>query len=153
MDTNTIRTTLENMLKLFGVEGTIDVSFDETINMTVFAMDVNEPNALIGHGGEHLAALSHIMKKIADAKKTDDKNSFIVDINGYQLKRIQHIKDKTVILAQRAKYFKSNVEMEPMTPYERMIAHSILSADSEIETQSHGFGKQRRIVIQYKGED
>lgn len=152
MDTQTTKETLQKMLDLMGLDATVEDRYDDSINMSVLAIEVKEANTLIGHGGEHLSALSHVVKKIADRVKSDEKNSFIVDINGYQTKRIQGIKDKAVILAQRAKYFKSSVEMDPMSPYERMIAHSILSNDSELETRSHGQGRQRRIVIQYKGE-
>ncbi|MBU1956315.1 hypothetical protein KKF09_01450 [Patescibacteria group bacterium] len=39
--------------------------------------------------------------------------------------------------------------MDPVSPYERMIIHSIFAQDPQIKTSSTGEGKQRRIVFEY----
>ena len=59
------------------------------------------------------------------------------------------LKNEALVLAQRAKAFKSNVEMAPMNAYERMIIHSVFASDKEIKTESEGEGKMRRIVFKY----
>ena len=42
--------------------------------------------------------------------------------------------------------------MDPMSPYERMIVHSIFSEDPQIKTGSVGEGRERRVVIEYIGD-
>jgi len=39
--------------------------------------------------------------------------------------------------------------MSPMSPYERMIVHSIFTNVKDIKTESLGEGKGRRVVIKY----
>lgn len=77
------------------------------------------------------------------------KQQFIIDVNGYQKKRIDEIKDKATILVERARYYKSSVDMDPMSPYERMIVHSVFSQDQQIKTESAGEGRERHVVIKY----
>lgn len=105
---------------------------------------------LIGHRGENLSALNHIVKKIAS--KSDEEVRVSIDVNGYLEAANRALKSKVSILAERAKSFKTSVEMEPMSPFERMMVHSFLAADPHIETKSVGEGKKRRVVIKYKEE-
>jgi spoIIIJ-associated protein len=78
-----------------------------------------------------------------------DATSFMVDINGYQKKHIDDIRVKANILAERARYFKSAVEMDPMSSYERMIVHSEFASVPDIATESSGTGRDRRIILKY----
>jgi spoIIIJ-associated protein len=71
-------------------------------------------------------------------------------VNGYHRRRIQELKNQAMILGGRAKMFKSNVEMNPMNAYERMIIHTMFAEDPEIVTQSEGVGKTRRVVLKYQ---
>jgi spoIIIJ-associated protein len=75
--------------------------------------------------------------------------SFVVDVNDYQKKRIEDIRAKARVYAERARYFKSSVEMDPMSSYERMIIHSEFSDTPDIETSSAGVGRDRHIVIRF----
>lgn len=104
---------------------------------------------LIGNNGEGLRAFSHIIKKIVNKKLPKNKMSFLIDINGYNNQKIQGIKNEALVLAGRAKAFKSDVEMSPMNAYERMIIHSLFANNNEIKTESEGKGKTRRIVFKY----
>ena len=148
-----IKKIVEQMLVIMKIKAEIDVSDDSDTNLTFLTITAEESNLLIGFKGETLSALSHILKKISDTKTSEEeKLSFIVDVNGYQKKRINETKDKATILVERARYYKSSVEMDPMSPYERMIVHSIFSEDPQIKTGSTGEGRERRVVIEYVGD-
>jgi predicted RNA-binding protein Jag len=54
-------------------------------------------------------------------------------------------------MSDRAKSFKIDVELDPMSSYERMIVHSYLEGVPEIKTESIGEGSSRRVVIKYIG--
>ena len=151
---NDIKKIVEQMLIIMNIKAEINIEEDSDTNLTFFTIQAEEPNLLIGYKGETLSALSYILKKISDTKASDEeqKDSFIVDVNGYQKKRISEIKDKATIFVERARYYKSSVEMEAMSPYERMIVHSLFSQDPNIKTESTGEGRERRIVLEYIGE-
>lgn len=150
-DPQLIKKTIEDMLSLLNIPYELEIIEDESIGTTRFHIKTEESQVLIGRDGTHLAALSHIIKRIADKTNQEQKTptSFLVDVNDYQGKRLEDLKGKAVILAERARYFKSDVEMSPMTPYERMIVHSIFAGAKDIKTESVGEGKDRRIVIKY----
>jgi len=142
-----IEKTLEGLTVSFDA---VDVVEDDI--HTIFMIQTNDSGVLIGNNGENLRALNHVIKKIAhsNTKNSDEiKNQFTVDVNGYNQRRIQEIKDQAAILSERVRLFKSSVEMNPMNAYERMVVHSLLSDDSEIETCSEGEGRYRRIVLKY----
>ena len=109
---------------------------------------------LIGNNGENLKALNHLVKKIVEKKlcqeNPENKLQFLLDVNGYHEKRMAELRNQAKILAGRARMFKSNVEMSPMNAYERMIIHATFAGDSDIETQSEGEGKMRRVVLKYE---
>lgn len=155
METDFIKQTIRDVLEKFNVEFELEVVLDGDINATRFLIRTNDPNLLIGYKGATLFALSHIIKRIVD-KRFDRKENrlyFILDINDYQGKRIEEIKTSAHMLAERARYFKSSVEMNPLPPYERMIVHSLFASSKDFETHSLGEGEERRVVIRFKGEE
>jgi len=130
---------------------------------TWFSVEVNQPYHFIGRGGEALFALNHLVKKIVEAKsviKDEDKiteqgvnnnSSILIDINGFQEKRIENIHAIAHMMAERARYFKSNIEVDPMPAFERRIVHEFLSEEQDLKTESTGEGMSRRVVIKYIG--
>ena len=72
-------------------------------------------------------------------------------VNDYKEKKINQIKETTLLLAQRAKTLCYDVEMQPMSSYERMIVHTIIEKEEGLTTESIGKGKERRVVIKYVG--
>ena len=153
MKMNDLKKTMEQMLVFMTVKAEVNIEDDSSTGLTFLTIQAEEPSILIGYKGETLAALSHILKKISDTSGSEEeKISFIVDVNRYQKKRISEIKDKANILVERARYYKSSVEMDPMSPYERMIVHSLFSQDPNIKTESTGEGRERRIVVEYVEE-
>ena len=130
---------------------------------TWFSVETSQPYHLIGRGGDALFALNHIVKKIVESKNIS-KNSvngelieinnnpaILIDINGFQQKRIESIHAIAHMMAERARYFKSSVEVDPMPAFERRIVHEFLSEVNDIKTESTGEGMSRRVVIKYIG--
>jgi spoIIIJ-associated protein len=145
-----ITTTLSTLLGHLGITVTsITEEVDEKTGSHNFMIATPENSLLIGEGGARLLALNHLMKRIVEKKFGGDATSFMVDINGYQKKHIDDIRVKANILAERARYFKSAVEMDPMSSYERMIVHSEFASVPDIATESSGTGRDRRIILKY----
>lgn len=147
MDAATLQKLIEEML------GKMGIPFDSVEDLSdaggfKFNVKTKSSGILIGARGEHISALNHLVKKIA-AKKDEDIH-VSVDVNGYLEEENRALRSKVMILAERAKSFKTSVELDPMSPYERMIVHSFLAEDPHIETKSVGEGKNRRVVIKYK---
>lgn len=120
----------------------------------IFLIKTEHSGVLIGNNGENLRALNHIVKRMVGKKQgNENEMQFLLDVNGYHQKKMQRIQDQAVMLADRARMFKSNVEMTPMNAYERMIVHSMFTNDPEISTESSGVGRLRRVVLKYGREE
>lgn len=125
-----------------------------------FNVDISDPHLYISREGEGLLALNHLVRKMVEAKtlalagpgETRDRSvEILIDINGFQKKRIDAVRAVAHMMAERARYFKSNIEVDPMSPFERRIVHEFLSNETDLETESVGMGSTRRVVIKYKG--
>ena len=155
MEQNSIQTFIEDLLGASGISiEKIEVVLDNTTDSTRYMLHTTEPHLLIGKDGETLRALNHIFKKAIQKKlgfTEDDEHRkvYTIDVNGYKEKCDTELKNKALMLAERARFFKSSIEMDPMNPYDRMVVHSVLSEAPNIVTESTGFGMSRRVVIKY----
>lgn len=113
-------------------------------------IETPDSSFMIGRDGETLRSLNHLIQKIVEKNETEERGpSLFVDINGYQKKRFDNLKNIAHMMAERAKYFKSNIEIDPMPAYERRIIHMFLEGVKDIKTESEGVGPNRRVVIKY----
>lgn len=131
--------------------GVLSVADDDDTNALWFSIETNEPHLFIGKNGETLQALNHLARKIAEKHLlgTETFTEIIVDVNEYQNKKIDSLKAIAHMMAERARFFKSSVDVEPMSAYDRKIIHSYLSSKNDIVTESVGEGMSRHIVIKY----
>ena len=144
-----IRETLETLLGHLGVVITdIVVETDPQTKSSRFVVSTPDSAILIGEHGARLLALNHVMKRIIERGEAPTE-PFLIDVNDYQKKRIDDIRAKAHMLAERARYFKSSVEMDPMSSYERMIVHAQFGEANDIVTESTGQGRDRRVIIRY----
>jgi len=155
MEQNNIQTFIEELIGTIGVSvEKIEVISGGAVENTRYMLHTTEPYLLIGKDGETLRALNHIFKKAIQKKLgfTEDNNHqniYTIDVNGYKEKCDAELKNKALMLAERARFFKSSIEMDPMNPYDRMVVHSVLAETPDITTESTGFGMGRRVVIKY----
>ena len=138
--------TTKKILTLLGAEG--DVSLQQG-HRTVVAVTSPDSKELIGPHGEHLRALNLILRKMVEHQYGEESANFLVDVNKYHEGRMEKVRDAARMLAQRARLFKHDVELEPMSSYERLVIHELFAEDPEIKTESAGEGKFRHIVLKY----
>ncbi len=149
MDKDIIKSTIEQIFSHIGC--TISKCESSVDNgMLWFMIDSPDSHLIIGRDGETLRSLNHIIRKIVEKNYGEEysKNIFI-DVNEYQKKRFDNLKTIAHMMAERARYFKSNIEVDPMPAYERRIVHMFLEGVKDIKTESEGFGPNRRVVIKY----
>lgn len=144
-----IKTIIETLLEKLSVKGEVD--FMETGEGIRFLIKTHESSLLIGENGQNLLALNHIVKKIVDrvlsGNLEEEKTIFSLDVNDYQAKKIEDLKNQARLNAQRVRYFKKEIIMPPMTSFERRIIHAVLTECPDIMTESTGEEPNRRVVI------
>lgn len=157
-----IKKIIEDFLEKLTVDFNEIEIIENEIHPTIH-IKTDDSGVLIGNNGESLKALNHIIKKIAEKKlnqkegnlpahvwQAGERLQFLLDVNDYHRKKMDALKNQAKILAERARMFKSDVEMNPMNAYERMIIHATFANDNEIDTKSEGEGKTRRVILKYK---
>ena len=149
MDTQKILTIIQECLEKLTIDdATVEVS--EGGLHPVFNIKTEDSKKLIGNHGDNLRALNYIVKRIVEKRLALERPNFLLDVNGYQESHNDEIRKKAQMLIERARTFKTSAEMEPMNAYERMIVHSMAAETTDIETESLGEGRTKRLVIRYK---
>ena len=139
---------ITELLVLLEVEvGALEVT---TGHRTVIAVDSPDSSLLIGPRGEHLKALNTIARRMVEQKHGEEAASFLIDVNGFHEMEMEKVRAAARMLAQRARLFKHDVELAPMSAYERLVVHELFADYPEIKTESSGEGKFRHIVLKYK---
>lgn len=151
---NVIKEIVEKMN--FSVEA-ITISTPEDSKTTWFSVAVTEPYHFTKKEGEALSALNHLVRRLVEVDlerkgiDTADHN-ILIDIGDFQKKRIDNVKAIAHMMAERARYFKSNAEVEPMSAFDRRIVHEYVAGATDLQSESAGFGPSRHVVIKYVGE-
>jgi spoIIIJ-associated protein len=118
---------------------------------TVVAVQASDPSALLGPGGEHLRAINSIARRMVEKSHGEDAAAFLIDVNGHHEGQMERVRQEARAFAQRARLFRHDVDMPPLSSYERLVVHELFADDEEIRTESAGEGKLRHIVLKYQG--
>lgn len=148
-----IKQTIEELLGLMTIPySSISIVESELPGYVTFSIDSPETSLLIGREGANLHALSYLMRKMTEelVREHNPEYRFFLDVGGYEVSRIRRVKDRARTMAERARMFERDVEMEPMDAYDRMIVHATLGEESDVTTESEGERGGRRVVIKYK---
>lgn len=163
MDKKEIQNLIKDLIEKTGVTATKVTITEDGPSNTWFSVEVNEPHFFIGREGEALYALNHLVRRIVEGRTTSHRSDLgesprsdlwsgiLVDINDFQKKRVESVRAVAHMMGERARYFKSNIEVDPMSAFERRIVHEFLSNATDLKTESVGFGLSRRVVIKYIG--
>lgn len=135
---------LEDLLTFFEVNTTVEASQEgDTILLSV---DSDLSGHIIGHRGETLAALQHLVNMMV-RKESDERVYVHVDVGGYRKARLERLEIKAKKIASQVRDQQREVILPPMTPAERRHVHSILSEVEGVVTESRGEGSRRRLVV------
>ena len=148
MDPELLKSTVADFLELLGVE--VEGISVSTGHRTLVAVTTQQSKLLIGPHGEHLRSVNTIIRRLVEKKHGEDAANFLIDVNGYHEAQMDKIRENARMLAQRARLFRHDVDMDPMSAYERLVVHELFAEDPQIQTTSEGEGKFRHIVLKYK---
>lgn len=126
----------------------------EIAGQKIFSIEVSgDARSLIGVHGDTVYALDSLVKKILEKRhplaEGAEGYQFLVDVNDYRAKQIKDLQTKALMMAERARSFQYDVELTPMSAYERLIIHTTLQDAPNVKTESQGEGRNRRVVIKY----
>lgn len=155
MPSDKLQAFVSELLEKLGIEfESLSVSSghlrDGKAGRTVVRVMTKDQALLPGPQGEHLRALNTLARRMAEKAHGEEAASFLIDANEYHEAQLEQVRERARMLAQRARLFKHDVEMPPLSSYERLVVHELFAGDPEIKTESAGEGKFRHIVLKYK---
>lgn len=120
-------------------------------NGDILSVEINNINPsdmgiLIGKRGNTLDSIQYLLSLTVN-KNRSNYIKVVVDSEGYRAKREETLIKLANRMAEKARYSKKPVKLEPMNPYERRIIHSTLQNFEGVNTYSEGDEPYRRVVI------
>ena len=106
-------------------------------------------NFLIGYQGESLDALQHLLSS-AIFKDLEDWPSIRLDINQYKKSKLEKLEEMVKGIVDRVRFHQKEIILPPLNSYERRHVHTYISDYIDIESESRGEGKDRRLYIKPK---
>jgi spoIIIJ-associated protein len=153
-----VETILKELLAVTGASHS-GILKSEIAGQVIYSIQTDDARTLIGMHGDTVHALDTLVKKIYEKRhpvpegsETERGPMFLVDVNDYRAKQIKDLQSKALMMAERARSFQYDVELSPMSSYERLIVHTALQDAPHVKTESQGEGRNRRVVIKYSAE-
>ncbi len=152
---NKIHQTLESLLNKMGVSINkirIEKNDDNSYRVNI---ETSHPNLMIGHRGENIGALQHILKITIwndlerTAGQTSNRPEISLDIENYRRRQEQNIIQLAERKVEMVRKLSSPQSLPAMAPYFRRLVHLHLAQEKfkDIHTESEGQGEFRYIII------
>ena len=116
---------------------------DNRVFVSVF---VRQPRDLIGEKGATLRSFQHLLR-LALTKKLDAPIRIDIDVNNYKKKRAEFLAEFARHIGERVRLERKEVELEPMSAFDRRVIHSTLAEYTDLTTASKGEEPKRRIIV------
>jgi spoIIIJ-associated protein len=101
---------------------------------------------LIGRRGQTLDALQEVART-AVQRRVRSRIRLLVDVEGYRARRRKSLAEYATAMAERAKERGTEIELEPMTAYERKIVHDAVGEVEGASSFSEGVEPYRKVVV------
>jgi spoIIIJ-associated protein len=136
---------IKEMITLMGFnDDKVELSVDEEHRKIMVKIDDESIREKVT--SQVMSALDIIINQIL---RKHDLPHHVIDLNYYRKERERLITELARAAVKKATITKEDVELPSMNSYERRIVHMEISAHPEMETESIGEGKERRVVIKH----
>lgn len=133
---------LKGILESLGLEGNIEVKEDD--KFVRYSLTGENLNDLIGHHGECMLSLSHLMSLVC---KTENRKRIVLDVENYREKREESLNALAKRIASKVVKTGRYYKLEPMDASERKIIHTALQDDDRVTTLSKGEEPHRYLIV------
>lgn len=138
---------LDNLLGLLLLEGSYEI--EDTDDAVLVSIDTPDAGRLIGTRGESLDSLQLLVNQILFRKVVESKR-VIFDVSGWRRKKEEDLKKGADIWGKQVLESGKQLELEPMSSWQRRVVHMVVGEMDGLETESIGEGRDRHIVIKLK---
>ena len=141
---------IDVLLKKMDIEAVYKVNLsDNVLRADITKISEDDKGIIIGKRGKNLDEIQFLLNLIVN-KGRQNYVRVIFNVEDYRAKREETLKKLAFKMADKCRYYKHKVRLEPMNPYERRIIHSSLQEEKDIITYSEGDEPYRKVVIDLK---
>ena len=141
---------LSKVISLMGINATNHIEKQgDILKIEITDIDPLDMGILIGKRGNTLDSIQYLLN-LAVNKNRPNYMKVIVDTERYRAKREETLIRLANKMAEKVKYSRRPIKLEPMNPYERRVIHSTLQNFPGVVTYSEGEEPYRRVVITSK---
>ena len=144
----TIKTDLDNILKLMGFPSEVAVTFDGSSIKCQINGEYEEQIA--GTDGRALDSMQYLLRKIF-SRELPDRMMIDLDAGNFRERRIEELEKIAVDLAEKVKTDGKTQAIPALNPSERRIVHVALQDDKSIRSRSVGDGLFKKVLIYKPG--
>lgn len=109
---------------------------------------LEQKDQLIGNKGESIDAIQYLANTVLNLDSDQEaQSSFVVELDGYRVKRNQELAALTKTAIERVKETGQEVEIPGLSSAERKQIHSLLQDAEGLESESRGQEPERRLVV------
>ena len=139
-------TIIQDILKHFNVGEVVIDEYEGDEGELILDITGGDLAVMIGRHGNTLDALQTIFNSII-IRELGFRYPVVIDVEGYKSRQRQKLESIARSSANKAASQRRNINLHPMTPYERRIIHITLKDDDRVDTLSEGEGNARHVVI------
>ena len=148
---------LQELLELMGLAAEVETEGFETVkvdssscwlNIDSSSFSPEQKQQLIGNKGESIDAIQYLANTILNLDRDSEaQNSFVVELDGYRVKRNRELDDLTQDAIARVRETGREVEIPGLSSAERKQVHFLLQGIGDLSTESRGQEPDRRLVV------
>lgn len=147
---------LDNILGLLLLEGSYEV--EQSNDGFVVSIETKDAGRLIGARGESLDGLQLLVNQIMSRKKEEGSPAgefkrVTLDVGGWRKQKEEELKARAEESGKQVLETKKEIELEPMSAWQRRIVHMVISETNGLSSESVGEGRDRHVVIKVKSEE
>ena len=137
---------LDNLLGMLLLEGSYEIEEEE--EGFLVSIDTKDAGRLIGARGESLEGLQLVVNQMMSRKGGEkDFKRVILDVSGWRKQKEEELKSLAQDLGKQVLENGKELELEPMSSWQRRVVHMVLQDLGGLSSESVGEGRDRHIVI------
>lgn len=140
-----VRSFLETVLRLLGVEVEVDIDVEEDGLHCDLNTSSEEEGLLIGRHGATLDSLQYLTLRVLQADGLG-RMRITLDVGGYRTRREKSLQELAGRIAEKVQDTGRPHHFEPMSAMERRVVHMAM-AELNLRTESEGEGRRRHVVV------
>jgi len=127
----------------------LNVSFIKEKEQYRINIESDEPSLLIGHHGETIGAIQHLLKVLL-WKEDGEEFNISVDVDNYRQRQEENVIEMIKRKIDAVRETNQEQRFPPMSPYFRRQVHLYISEHNDLISESQGDGDHRYVIIRLK---